>query len=163
MGDAKRKSLRPVLTEKERAEMLGSNPFEQTYDILYRMIEKVYTTTGSVSHELVGVEFVAGSPSRLDVVSVRHKEDAPFLREQMLKTWPMVVHIFEAWAAPDASAPASKHPLRFDIVSVMLNTSDAAVSATCRVDPSTRTIERGELLRLSGLGGRFGRDLPTRH
>lgn len=163
MGEAKNKSARLALTEAERAGMLGDNPFNSAYNFLFGMAEVVYKSTGGVNHELIGMDFDAGKPTGVNVMLVRRIEDVPRLREQMLQKWPMVAHVFEAWAAPDASVPASEHPQRYDIVSVMLNTIDMVAAASCRVDPGKKTIERGELLYLSGVGGRLGRELPTRH
>jgi len=163
MGEAKRKGSRPGLTDARRAEMLGESPFIPAYDFMFGMVEYVYTNSGGVNHALYGVDFVAGKPTGVNVLVVQRIEDVPRLREEMLQKWPMVAHVFEAWAAPDASVPASEHPDRYDIVSVMLNTSDMVATASCRVDPDKKTIERGELLYPSGVGGRLGRELPTRH
>lgn len=163
MGEAKNKAARTALTDEMRAEMLGENPFKPAYDFIFGMVEVVYTSSGGVNHELIGIDFLAGKPTGVNVMVVRRIEDVPRLREQMLQNWPMVAHVFEAWAAPDASVPASQHPQRYDIVSVMLNTSDMVAAASCRVDPGQKTIERGELVFPSGVGGRLGRELPTRH
>ena len=163
MGEAKNKSARTALTDEMRAAMLGEDPFKLAYDFLFGMVEHVYTNSGGVNHELIGIDFDAGKPTGVHVLVVRRTEDVPRLREQMLQHWPMVAHDFEAWHAPDASVPASQHPQRYDVVSVMLNTSDMVAAASCRVDPGQKTIERGELFFPSGVGGRLGCELPTRH
>lgn len=163
MSEAKNKATRTALTDEMRAGMLGGNPFNPAYDILFGMVEFAYKSTGGVNHELIGLDFKEGKPTGANVMAVRRIEDVPRLREQMLQTWAMVAHVFEAWAAPDASVPASEHPQRYDIVSVMLNTSDMVAAASCRVDPGQKTIERGELFFPSRVGGRLGRELPARH
>lgn len=163
MGEAKNKAAYTILTHEMRAEMLGDDPFKPAYDFLFGMIEDVYTSCGGVNHELFGIDFQAGKPTGVNVLVVHRIEDVPRLREQMLQRWPMVAHIFEGWAAPDESVPPSQHPQRYDIVSVMLNTSDMTAAASCRVDAGQKTIERGDLVFLSELGGRLGRELPTRH
>lgn len=163
MGEAKNKAARPALTDEMRAVMLGDDPFKQAYDLLYGMVEFVYTNSGGVNHELIGIDFDAGKPVGVNVLEVRRIEDVPRLREQMIKTWPMVAHVFESWAAPDSSKPPSEHPQRYDVVSLMFHTPDMVGAAACRVDEGKRSIERGELLYPTGLGGRLGRELPTRH
>lgn len=162
MGDAKRRAGFQPLTPSERDSILGLDPFKVAYDFLYGMVERVYTATGGVNHELIGVEFANGKPSGVNVLVVKRVEDVPRLRDEMLARWPMVAHVFEAWEAPDASMPAHDHPERFDIVAIMLHTAEFAATASCRVDPAKKSIERGELLMPSKMEGRLGRDLPAR-
>jgi hypothetical protein len=163
MGEASNKAKHVVLTEEMRAGMLGDNPFIPAYDFLFAMLEPIYTASGCIDHQLIGIAFQDGMPTGINVVNIRRIEDVPRLREQMLQRWPLVAHVFEAWVAPDTSAPPSKHPERVDVVSIMLNTSDILASAPCRVDPVRRTIERAELTFPDRVDGRLGRELPTRH
>ncbi|MBY0464779.1 MAG: hypothetical protein K2W33_07520 [Burkholderiales bacterium] len=160
---AKAKNLQPDLTDEERLQMLGENIFGPAYDFLFNMAQHVYTSVGGVNHELIGVDCKDGKPVGVNILRIRRIEDVPRLREEMLQKWPLVAHVFEAWAAPDASCPAHAHPQRYDIVSIMLNTIELSAAATCRVDEARKTIERGELQFLSALGGRLGRELPTKH
>lgn len=160
MGEAKKRGTRPALTEAERAAMLGDNFFTTAYEFLFGMVERMYVDAGGVANELIGIDFDSGKVCGVNVLLVRRTEDVPHLRDQMLEKWPMVAHVFEAWAAPDTSVPPSQHPLRYDVVSVVLHVSDMVAAGMCRVDPGSRTIERGELLHPTEVRGRLGRDLP---
>ena len=163
MGEHKRKTSKPVLTDIQRAQYLGADPFTASYDLIFDMIHSVFTNTGGVLHELIGIDFEAGKPIGVNVLTIHRVEDVPHLRTQMLERWPMVAHVCEAWEAPDQSAPPHAHPLRYDIVSVMLHTTDMAAMASCRVDIDKKTIQRAELFFPTHVGGRLGVQLPQRH
>jgi len=163
MGQAKQKAARPALSLAQREAALGSEPFAVAYELVFGMISAVFAQAGCLTHELIGIEFEAGKPTGVNVLAIRRTEDVPRLRTEMLDKWPMVVHVCEAWAAPDLSAAPHAHPLRYDIVSVMLHTLDMVASAACRVDVARRTIERSDLLFPDQVGGRLGCELPTRH
>ena len=164
MGDAKRRALMSgqPLSEAVRAEKLGNDPFSAAFELVYGMVETVFTKAGGINHELIGLDFEQGVPTGVNVLLVRDVQDVPRLRALMLERWPMVAHVFEAWEAPDASMPAHAHPQRHDIVAVMLHTSDLIAAANCRVNPAARTIERAELIMPSEVQGRLGRVLPPR-
>lgn len=126
MGDAKRRALmtgQPLL-DAARAEQLGTDPFAAAFDLIYGMVEAVFTKTGGINHELIGIDFEGGKPTGVNVLLVTHVDEVPRQRALMLERWPMVAHVFEAWEAPDDSMPAHVHPQRHDIVAVMLHTSD---------------------------------------
>lgn len=142
--------------------MLGYDPFSAAFDLIYGMVEAVYTKSGGVNHELIGIDFVQGKPEGVSVLLVQRPDDIPKLRDEMLLRWPMVAHVFEAWAAPDDSMPAHEHPLRYDAIALMLNTTEFMATANCRVDPVTRTVERGKLLMPTEVKGRFGRTIVPR-
>lgn len=165
MGDAKRKKEaagKHILSMEERAAMLGADPFAAAYNLLYGMVETVYSKTGGVNHELIGIDFSAGKPAGVHVLLVKRTEDVPRLRDQMLLQWPMVAHICEAWAAPGGAVPAHSHPERKDIVGITLHTVEFAAVAQCEVDERARTVQRGELQMADGLGGRLGRPVIDR-
>ena len=163
MGESKRKSVHQVLSTEQREHALGRDPFTPAYDLIYGMVQAVFAQQGEVSHELIGVDFEAGKPVGVSVLVVRRIEDVPRLRADMLERWPMVAHVFEAWAAPDAAVAPSLHPLRYDVVNVALHTSDMAAVAMCRANASRRTVEKTDLIYPDQIGGRLGRELPTRH
>lgn len=163
MGEAKRKQVGHPLTSEDRDLALGTEPFAPAYELVFGMVDTVYSATGGVNHELIGIDFEAGKPTGVNVLVVRRIEDVPRLREEMLLKWPLVAHVFEAWSAPDDSMPPSQHPLRYDVVNVALHTSDRAAVAMCRVDENQRTVEKADLIYPDKIGGRLGRDLPTRH
>lgn len=163
MGEAKRRSTNQVLNAEQREIALGSNPFAPAYDLIYGMIKTVFSQVGGVNHELIGVDFEAGTPTGVNVLVVKRIEDVNRLRAEMLEKWPMVAHVFEAWAAPDESVAPSTHPLRYDVVNVALHTSDMAAVAMCRADAENRSVVKADLIYPDQIGGRLGRELPTRH
>lgn len=164
MGEARRRLevLKP-LTDSERAEALGSDPFKLAFDLLHGMVQAVFKATGGINHELIGVDFEAGQPKGVNVLVVKRLGDVARLRGDMLVRYPMVAHIFEAWAAPDGSAPPSSHPGRYDVISIGLYTTDIAAFAQNRVDVASRVVARGELIYPDRIDGRFAFDLPQRH
>lgn len=162
MGEAKKKMNKAFLSAEVRAAMLGADPFKAAYDLIYGMIETVYSQTGGVNHELIGLEFEAGRAVGINVVLIKRTEEVPDLRDRMLVSWPMVVHVCEAWAAPDASRAPHAHPQRQDVVAVTLHTLEFAATANCPVNEKARTIQRGELLMPTAMKGRLGRDIATR-
>jgi len=150
------------LSDAARSEQLGIDPFPAAFDLIYGMVETVFTETGGVNHELIGIDFENGKPTGANVLLVINIEEVPRLRALMLERWPMVAHVFEAWAAPDASVPAHAHPDRYDIVAIMLNTLEFMAVANCRVTVATKTIERAELMMPDQVQGRLGRQLGPR-
>ena len=152
-----------ALTAEKREEMLGNNPFILAYDLVFGMVNTVFSKFGDVNHELIGIDFDDGKPTGVNVLVVHRIDDVPRLREEMLNKWPMVAHVFEAWAAPDATVAPSIHPLRYDVVNVVLHTSDMAAVAVCRANAEMKTVEKADLEHQYQLGGRLGRELPTRH
>lgn len=163
MGEAKHKAAKPNLNSSERILALGTEPFMPAFDLVFGMVEHVYSHIGGVTHQLIGIDFEAGKPIGVNTLDIRHVTDVPYLRSKMLEKWPMVAHVFEAWAAPDASAPPSAHPLRYDVVNIMLHTNEIAAVAPCRVDAVKKLVERAELIYPDQIGGRLGREMPTRH
>lgn len=163
MGQAKAKAAgRPVLTEAMRAAMLGNDPFNIAYDFLFDQVKLLYTTHGGFPNTLIGMHFENGQFDRLYPTTIRRLEDVPGLRNAMLQYSPMVAHIFEAWIAPPGRPDLvpSQHPERKDCVTFMLHTSDMCAATSCIVNPSMRSIQRGELIFPDKVEGRLGRDLP---
>lgn len=165
MGEARRSAqAKKSLGETDRAIALGTgNFFEAAYDLLYGMVEHVYTRSGGINHQLIGLDFADGKPLGMHVLLVKRIQDVPRLRDEMLGSFPMVAHIVEAWGAPDASVAPSLHPQRYDVVSIMLHTIDMAAHAECRVNEKMRTMTRATLMYPDQVLGRLGRELPTRH
>lgn len=164
MGEARKKAaMYKPMNDIERAAALGNEPFKLAFDLLFGMVDVVYKSTGGVNNELIGIEFDGGKPKGVNVLLVKRLEDVPRLRTEMLLRWPMVAHVFEAWAAPDASARASEHPKRFDVVSIAMYTPEMAAFAQNRVDVVNRRVERGELVYPDRIEGRLAFDLPQRH
>lgn len=165
MGDAKRKqeaAAKVILSNEDRDTMLGVDPFTVAYDLLYGMAESVYRQSGGVNHELIGLDFRDGKPSGVHVLLVKRTEDVPRLRDQMLQRWPMVAHICEAWAAPDASCAPHAHPQLKDVVGISLNTIEFMAMAQCEVDDVTNTMKRGDLVMPTAVAGRLGRAVSQR-
>lgn len=163
MGEAKRKQTGKAMSPEERDIALGNDPFVAAYKLVFGMVDTVFSATGGVNHELIGIDFDAGKPTGVNVLVVRRIEDVPRLREEMLLKWPLVAHVFEAWAAPDTSTAPSVHPMRYDVVNVALHTADMAAVAMCRANAELKTVEKAELMYPDQIGGRLGRVLPTRH
>lgn len=157
-------AIRKTLTPEQRARALGVGAFAEAYEFIFNRVEAIYTTTGGINHQLIGVDFEEGKPMTLSILPVRRPEDVQRNRPSMIERWPLVAHVVEAWAAPDETVmPPSAHPQRFDVVSIMLFTPDCAAAAMCRVDEADRTIEQAELIFPDQIGGRFGHALPQRH
>lgn len=101
MGEAKRGAAHnaspfTLLTDAARSEKLGIDPFPTAFDFIYGMVEAVFTKTGGVNHELIGIDFENGKPTGVNVLLVNNVEDVPRLRARMLERWAMVAHVFEA-------------------------------------------------------------------
>lgn len=163
MGEAKRKksNIEP-LTPEARFSMLGSDPFPTCMDQVYGMAEYVYSRSGMVNHQLIGLEMLDGSVTGVNVLYVKRIEDAPKLRDELLQRFPMVAHVFEAWSAPDRTAAPSAHPKRTEIVSISLHSLEAAVFMQCPADPKQRKVVRGEVIVPTEVKGRLGRELEKR-
>lgn len=132
MGEAKRKQSSQVMSAEERECALGREPFALAYELVFGMVNTVFSATGGVNHELIGIDFHAGKPTGVNVLVVRRIEDVPRLRDEMLLKWPLVAHVFEAWAAPDGSAAPSAHPRRYDVVNVALTEGNRRAITTER-------------------------------
>lgn len=163
MGQAKGNPANQVMSTGQREVALGSDPFAPAFDIGFGMVNAVFSKAGGVNHELIGFDFEAGVPVGMNVLVVERTEDVARLRAEMLERWPLVAHVFEAWAAPDASVAPSAHAQRYDVVNVALYTSDMAAVAICRVDVEKQKVVKGDLIFPDQIGGRLGRVLPTRH
>jgi len=158
----KKRNEKPLLTLEDRAVMLGSDPFKATYDLVYGMVEAVYTQAGGVNNELIGIDLEAGKPIGVNVTVIKRANDVSRLRDEMLEKWPLVAHVCEMWADPDASVPPHEHPDRQDIVGITLHTLDCVAIASCPTNEAEKTVERGELLMPIEMSGRFGRKIPPR-
>lgn len=153
----------PVLTAQQREIALGDDPFTPAYDLIYQLLAAIFMQSGRLQNELIGLEFEHGQPKQASVVNVQDIEHVPVMLDQMLQRWPMVVHAFEAWLAPDRSYPTSEHPLREDIVSLMLHTQDVVAAAICPCDATTKIVHKAELVFPDAIGGRGARKLPVQH
>lgn len=131
-------------------------------DQVYGMAEYVYSKSGMVNHQLIGLEMLDGSVTRANHLYVKRIEDASKLRDEFIQRFPMVAHVFEAWSAPDPSVAPSAHPNRTEIISISLHTLEAAVFMQCPVDPKAKKVIRGEVIVPTEVNGRLGRDLEKR-
>lgn len=145
MGEKKLKH-RPPLSEAERMGSLEGVEIETVFDKVFELQKMVYKEFGGVQHALMGMDFKAGEIQTVGTLHIKRKEDVQHLLSDMLERWPMVVQVFEAWAAPDASTAPSKHALRQDVVCFMLHTTDVVAAAQCRADAASRTLEQAPLV-----------------
>lgn len=162
MADSKRKSRTP-LTELQRMQALGDKPFDVASDVLTKMVVNVYSKTGEIPHQLLGIDFENGAITGFVAVEIHRKEDVVRMRDHMLKSFPMVVHIFEAWTAPDNSARPSDHPKRQDSIAIMLHIDGAMAAINCAVDPKARTVTPGPMVIPDQVEGNWRRELGPRH
>jgi hypothetical protein len=101
---------RKRLMPEQRAQALGENGFMNAYDLIYGMAEAVYTKTGGVDHQLIGIDLEGGKPTGVSTLRIRRPEDVQHHRTAMIDKWPLVAHVLEAWTAPDQSVtPPSAH------------------------------------------------------
>lgn len=165
MGEAKRRasdSDRTIEAERYRS---SEHCIYDVYDHIFALAELAYSQSGSVDHELIGIEFRGSQIRDLNRVRISEgeKNKVQPIMARMLKKWPIVVHVMEAWLAPPTEVAPHAHPERKDVVLIMVHSEASAYAATCVVDPEAKTIKKDELLKLDGVGGRFGRDLPRQH
>lgn len=145
MGEKKSRQ-RPALTEAERMQRLAEVSFEDVYDTVFEMQKTMLEREGGVPHSLCGLDFDGGAIKAIGNLTVKRKEDVSHLLPTMLEQWPMVVHVFEAWMAPDASSAPSAHPRRQDIVAIALHTTDVVAAANCLVNPIGPSLTKAQLL-----------------
>lgn len=165
MGQAKNRGTQEQRIAQASANKLGSNPFEIAYDAVFGMVQEVYRQTGGINHQLMGIEFKDGKIARVNSLPI-DAENINRLSENlqlMLTKWPVVVHVAEAWQAPDEGVPASKHPGRKDIISITIHGEEVAASASCEVNLATRQVKKGPLHPVNKIEGRFARPLAVKH
>lgn len=159
MGESKTRQ-RPVLTEAARMQRLEGVSFEDVYNTVFERQKSLFEQEGGVQHSLSGLDFEGGVIKSVGTLAVRRKEDVAHLLPAMLEQWPMVVHVFEAWMAPDPSSAPSAHPHRQDIVYISLHTTDVVAAANCLANPIIPSLEKAPLLfpdRVEGTMRRFER------
>lgn len=165
MGEAKRRASESDCTSEAEQYRSSEQCIYDVYDHIFELSEQVYSQTGGVKHELIGIEFRGSQIRGLNRVPISEGENSQVkpIMSRMLKKWPIVVHVMEAWLAPPTDVAPHSHPERKDVVLIMVHTEASAYVATCVVDPESKTTMKDELLKLDGVGGRFGRDLPKQH
>lgn len=152
-----------ILTAHQREMALGDEPFTPAYDMIFQLVAAIFSQSGQLQNELIGLVFEHGKPKQGCVVNIQEPRQIPAMLGRMLERWPMVVHAFEGWSAPDVSSLASGHPLRQSIVSLVLHTRDDVGAAICPSDATTRTVQKTELIFPKKTSGRCARQLPLRH
>lgn len=141
---------------------LGETPFPIAYDYIYGQIEKSFKRDGHVKASLMGILFRDGQPNSATVMPIKSIEEVQINRPKMMNMFHMVVHISEAWSAPSniPGVAPSQHPDAQEVVAVILYTTDAVCSAMCPINGKSKSIIKGELITLSGLGGNLKWDIP---
>lgn len=165
MGEAKRRASESDRVSEAEQYRSSEQCIYDVYDHIFELSAKAYGQTGGVNHELIGVEFRGSVIRGLSRVSIAEGEKSKVqpMTASMLKNWPIVVHVMEAWLAPPSDVAPHAHPERKDVVMIMVHTEASAYVATCVVEPGAKAIKKDELLKLDGVGGRFGRELPKQH
>lgn len=144
---------------------LGSNPFQTALDAIFPDLLKMYSAAGWMPNHLIGFEFNDGKVVKVTVTHAKTDDAVERLHlnlTEMLKEWPIVAHVMDAWETP-ASDTVGSRAERHEIVAVVIHSFDAAMYASCPADSNEKTIEKGELRRLDNLTNRFGVASETRH
>lgn len=166
MGEAKKRGVQADRVATAKEQTVGDDPFSVAYDAIFGMVEAVYKQTGGVNHQLLGLGFKDGKVNSVNSLPIEDQDAlarVPVNIERMLLKWSLVAHVFEAWEAPPDRMKASEHPDRKDIVSIMIHSMDAVMTAGCLVNEAERTVYKAELLAVEKIGGRLGREFETRH
>lgn len=166
MDEAKNRGSEADRIANAKTQLLGDNPFNVAYEVIFGMVTSVYGQTGGVNHELIGLDFKDGKVSGINVFLIEDEASVariPMNVERMLLKWPLVAHVTEAWAAPPDGIEPSDHPERKDIIAILIHSQDAAMTASCEVDETLRTVNKAVLRQVEKIGGRLGRNFETRH
>jgi hypothetical protein len=151
--------------QKKKSKELGNNTLHEAYETMFNMVEYVITNQGFIDNQIMGLEIRNGKIIGVHDLPVKDEniDLTPVYIEKLLEQFPMVVHVFEAWTAPDTTVKPSEHPDRKDTVQMMFYTEASVHVSTCQKDVENNTVTKGELIRPDEIGGRLTKHTPTTH
>ena len=165
MGQAKQRGTKDERVGKAKTSTMGDSPITKVYDVIFGLVDMLYTKTGGINHELIGFDLKNGEVAGANTLLIT-KENINHIPErvgQMLNKFPVVAHICEAWEAPSADVLAVEHPERKDVIAIVIYTESSAFTASCEVNPKNQTVKKGELHETVSLQGRMAHQLPQKH
>lgn len=137
----------------------------EIFDNIFDSIQRMYAETHQASNSLLGIVLVDGKISDVVVVPVTFemRDFVPKFIEAMLVSFPVVMHVCEAWGAPSAEFNPSEHPEKKDIISFVIYSGSGVYVSTCDADEKKFIVTKGGLFKAGFVGGRMAYQPPTAH
>ncbi len=119
---------------------------EVAFESVFDSVATLFRETGSILHQLIGLEFRSGCAHDAHIEIVRAPERVPVLIARMRRKWGAVAHVRLAQHLPDNIA-GLPHPERRTLTVIEIHVAHSVATAYCRVNRLTREMTRGLLVR----------------
>ena len=64
MGQAKQRGTKDERVGKAKTSTMGDSPITKVYDVIFGLVDMLYTKTGGINHELIGFDLKIPKPTR---------------------------------------------------------------------------------------------------
>ena len=120
---------------------------EVAFESVFDSVATLFRETGSILHQLIGLEFRSGRAHDAHIEIVRAPERVPVLIARMRRKWGAVAHVRLAQNLPDNIA-GLPHPERRTLAVIEIHVAHSVATAYCRVNRLTPEMTRGLLVRM---------------
>ena len=135
----------PAMTE-DKADLA-----EVAFESVFESVSTLFRETGSILHQIIGLEFRSGRAHDAHIEVVRTPERVPVLIERMQRRWGAVAHVRLAANLP-GNIPGLPHPERRSLAVIEIHVSQSVAKAYCRINRVVSEMSRGVLVREGAAG-----------
>lgn len=130
---------------------LRSSPFrsvlvEVAVNEVFSWVEGLYSETGLIIHQLIGLKFIAGRAIDSHIEIIKSPEKVSVLIDRMRGRWNTVAHVYVPERRLE-NLPGLPHPERRTLVVIDVHYSTAVATTVCRVNRTTRRMTLGRVSR----------------
>jgi hypothetical protein len=116
-----------------------ADPAEVAFESVFDSVSTLYRVTGSILHQLIGLEFRSGRAHDAHIEVVRAPDRVGVLIQRMRRRWGAVAHVRMAELLP-GNMTGLDHPERRTMVVIEIHVGGKVATACCRVNPQTREL-----------------------
>ena len=120
---------------------------EVAFESVFDSVATLFRETGSILHQLIGLEFRSGRAHDAHIEIVKAPERVPVLIARMRRRWGAVAHVRLAQNLPGNIA-GLPHPERRTQAIIEIHVGNTVATAYCRVNKQTPEMARGLLVRM---------------
>ncbi len=124
---------------------------EVAFESVFESVSVLFRETGSILHQIIGLEFRSGRAHDAHIEVVRTPERVPVLIERMQRKWGAVAHVRLAANLP-GNIPGLPHPERRSLAVIEIHAAKSVAKAYCRINRVVYEISRGTLVREGAAG-----------
>lgn len=125
---------------------MKADPAEVAFDSVFDSVSTLFRESGSILHQLIGLEFRSGRAHDAYIEVVKAPERVPVLIERMRQKWGTVAHVRLAPNLP-GNIPGLPHPERRSLAVIEIYAAQSVATAYCRINRDVPEMSRGALVR----------------